>query len=72
MFHKGTTITDYKKDIKSKFFPSKISRTHAQLFIQEIRARISQLMLYDQETTILRDDVIVDETLWTHNVQIGR
>lgn len=29
-------------------------------------------MRAEQATTILRDNVVVDETLWTHSVQMGR
>ena len=29
-------------------------------------------MIAEQETTILRDNVVVDETLWTHSVEMGR
>jgi hypothetical protein len=29
-------------------------------------------MFEEQATTVLRDNVVVDETLWTHSVEMGR
>ena len=72
LFPKGITGPDLSNELTAQYPPSHLSTKHALLFLHDIRTKISELMFEEQATTVLRDNVVVDETLWTHSVEMGR
>ncbi len=40
-------------------------------FLHNIRAHIAALTRWEQDNIVLRGDVVVDETLWTHDEDHG-
>ena len=53
-------------EIEVKHQPSHLSKKSALSFLANIRRCIREIMIVIQDKTILEGDVVVDETLWTH------
>jgi hypothetical protein len=53
-------------EIEVKHQPSHLSKKSALTFLANIRRCISEIMIVNQDSKLLEGEVVVDETLWTH------
>lgn len=65
-FPRGINANQLEREIESNHHPSHLSKPTALQFLENLRKCISDTIEYHQDTTLLQGDVVVDETLWTH------
>jgi DNA primase large subunit len=65
-FPRGINAKQLEREIESNHQPSHLSKPTALQFLDNIRKCISETIEFLQDTTLLEGEVVVDETLWSH------